>query len=344
MLCLTTRWVPWTDENPQDRLRTILDLNIPGILLSSEDPLDQWALLVREIQGARHTIPAATAPVPEKPFLPRQIRRLPRIDSVDDSEARAAVQSTVSALSHCRDLGIPALALTPPSLPHESDLPALLNRQQQWLQERLRCEKAITPGDVESSAGAEIRIRQEREEYQRFLKVWHKRLLPLPQRQDACFRFLDRILDEADRCDVVILLRESSQPWTPFSRSGLGEIFQTFSGAPMKSLLDPAAEAWSRELLANELEAVSPHPEPGPAGLILGDYDTEGRETLPGMGLFPPQSLFFDEEAALTCPLHILDPAPGVSPDQVLETVSECRNLGIDGAPPPEPGEPWIIF
>ena len=53
---------------------------------------------------------------------------------------------------------------------------------------------------------------------------------------------------------------------------------------------------------------------------------------------------FFGEEAAFSYPLHILDPAPGPNPGDFPETIELCRNPGIDGAPPPEPGEPWIIF
>ena len=344
MLCITTRWVPWTDENPQDRLRTILDLQIPGVVLSPEDPLDQWALLTREITGARHALPAATAPVPEKPFLPRQEKRIPRLDATDDSESKAARSVTLSALAHCRDLGIPALILTPSSLPPESDLQNLLDRHQRWQLERIRCESAVDPGDVESAAAAEIRIQQERQEYQRFLKVWQKQLLPLSQRRDSLFRNLDALLEEADRCEVTILIRESSQPWTPLARNEISAVFQTFSGAPIKPLLDPAAEAHCRNLCGDDQDPSRTPVDLNPAGLVLGDYDAVGAETLPGHGMYNPKSLFFSEDAPLTYPLHILDPATGTSADQISETVTHCRNLGIDGAPPPEPGEPWIIF
>ena len=344
MLCLTTRWVPWSDENPQDRLRTILDLDIPGIILSSEDPLDQWSMLAREITGSQHSLPAATAPVPEKPFLPRQSRRLPRLDAIEESEAKAARSVTLSALAHCRDLGIPALILTPSLLPQESDRASLLSRQQQWQKEKFRCENAVTPGDVESAAAAEIQISKERSDYQRFLKVWHKQLLPIHSRRDALFKNLDPLLNEADRCQVTLLIRESSDPWNPLARDEMAAVFQTFSGAPMRFLFDPAAESRSRDLLANELEAPSPLPDQDPAGMVLGDFNAGGEETLPGHGLYNPKSLFFSDEAAFSYPLHILDPAPGPNPGDFHETVELCRNLGIDGAPPPEPGEPWIIF
>ena len=62
---------------------------------------------------------------------------------------------------------------------------AMQSRQQQWQKEKFRCENAVTPGDVESAAAAEIQIHKERQGYQRFMKVWHKQLLPIRSRRDA---------------------------------------------------------------------------------------------------------------------------------------------------------------
>lgn len=344
MLCLTTRWVPWADSQLDERLRMVLDTHIEGIILSVEDPLDHWPQIVREIIGAQHSIPAATAPVPEKPFLPGRPPRLPQLDGLDESESRAALDSVLQSLSCARDLGIPALILTPPRLPGGSALQDLNRRHQDWIQKRQECEKSITQEDLESTAAAETRIAQLRGEYQRFLKQWEKSVPPLEKRRDSLLRNLDKILDEADRTQIQILLRESRQPHTPLQRGDWDELMQRFAGAPMKPLLDPAAEAWNRELRGCEFDPPAPFPDQGSAGMILANVTATGEETLPESGIFNPDLLFCNEGSPLQYPLHILDPAPGTAADLFPEASSYCRHKGFDGDPPPEPGEPWIIF
>ena len=344
MLCLTTRWVPWVDSQLDDRLRTILDSHIEGIILSSEDPLDHWPLIVREIIGAQHTIPAATAPVPEKPFLPGRPRRLPQLDGLDESESKAALVSVLQSLSCARDQGIPALILTPPRLPGGVPLRDLNRRHQEWTQKRKNCESSITRGDLESMAAAEAQVAHLRSEYHRFLGQWEKSLPPLEKRRDSFLRNLEKILDEADRFQIQILLRESRQPLTPLQRGDWAELMQRFAGAPMKPLLDPAAEAWNRELRGRELDPPAALPDQEAAGMILANMTTTGEECLPETGVFDPDLLFSKDGSPLQYPIHILDPGPGTSADLLPETSSYCRQKGFDGDPPPEPGEPWILF
>ncbi len=344
MLCLTTRMVPWDDGELEQRIRTLLDVQIPGIILSHEDPLDHWVFMVREIRGAKHAVPAATVPAPGKPFLPGQPHLLPHLDAIEESESRHALESVLHCLRHAEDLEIPSLILSPLTLPLSSQTQQLQRKHADWFQQRRALLKSIPKEDIDTIADIETRIRFLLEEYLRFFTQWQQTVAPLTHRKDGLLRNLEKILDEADRRGTQILLRESRDPSTPLQREDLSEVFERFSGAPLGHVLDPAAEAANRDMQGLESADVRESPLQQAAGLLLSNLDDSFRETLPLSGILEPDLLFCSDGAPISCPLHILDPAPKTSLSDLANAVVDIRNGGLDGKPAPEPGEPWKLF
>ncbi|OUU22823.1 MAG: hypothetical protein CBC13_06935 [Planctomycetia bacterium TMED53] len=344
MLCLTTRLVPWAEESLERRLRTLLDTQIPGIILSQQDPLDHWAILGREITGAKFHLPAAILPTAAKPFLPGRPALLPHLDALDESESQHALESVLSGLEKAQDLEIPALILSAPEQRPGPVFDQLLVKHRGWFQQRRRLLESVPKGDVEVAANVENRLLTLRGEYQRFFGEWKKSQPPVNRRLDSLLRNLDKILDAADRIGTQILLMESRHPLTPLGRDSLPETLQRFAGAPLSFLLDPTAESANRDLQGLDTIAALQPPDQEAAGILLGNYNASFEETLPLSGVLNPDLLFCKGSTPLSLPLHILDPAPGSSLDELQQTVIECRSRGFDGDPPPVAGEPWKIF
>ena len=346
MLCLTTRMAPAVPSTPEERLKSVLEVEVPGIILGPEVPRSDWAAMIQEIRGAQYFVPAIFAPSFEKSWKNGAKRSSPSLDAEDSTEAQFARDQVLDSLMRAEDLSIPYIILTPPRLAPQGPLSKLHQRHMEWAHKRnqLHTDLSSFPSREDPQ-----RLPFERElirlqaEYVRFVENWRKQIPPVSRRRNALLRNLDKILDEADRRQVSISLREGLDPETPCERHRLEEIFSIFDGAPLSMILDPVAAWLNMDMQGlNDVPAFTLTKECH--GIILSDLDDLHREILIGEKGLHLWEQYHSEETPLSLPLHILDPHEGTLTAELRHCKERCRELGLDGLPPPEPGEPFKIF
>ena len=158
---------------------------------------------------------------------------------------------------------------------------------------------------------------------------------------DALLRSLDPLLEQASRRGIRLALRETCHIGGIIDRSGFLEVYQVFHGAPLRLVADPAA-ATALSILQGH-DQVPPLPED--QDLIEGCYLRDLSGTRPGallgdgdLDLAGSYDGYSDEST------RILEAPMGTAADRIAMVARTCRELGIDGAPPPVPGDPIPII
>ncbi|HIO66461.1 MAG TPA: hypothetical protein EYN40_07205 [Planctomycetes bacterium] len=343
MLSLSTSLLRDPPQPFSDQVRSILDAGIPGVVVGAEIATDQVPALVREAKGAGYAMTALEAPRPvasaaAKSQHPRL--RCPSLASGEETQRQLAEQSTLDAISladrHEINVVIVSIgAVQPGDLIH-------------------RCEQVIADTDAKLDQLEAVATRDPRqkllakrwtEQQQRQLRDLARPDEAMKQRRqvalDALLRSLDPLLEQASRRGIRLALRETCHIGGLIDRSGFLEVYQVFHGAPLRLVADPAA-ATALSIL-HGLDQVPPLPED--QDLIEGCYLRDLSGTRPGallgdgdLDLAGSYDGYSDEST------RILEAPMGTAADRIAMVARTCRELGIDGAPPPVPGDPIPII
>jgi hypothetical protein len=343
LLSLSTALLPSSRLSLAEQVRWLLDGEIPGIVIGAEIERGQIAALVQEVDGAGHQVTALEAPRPgpSRAFdgaKQRQPRRCcPSLAALDQSERLAAQVSLLDALELADRHQLERVILSPAD-PGGHDPTAECQQVIDETQQKI--DRSRSPDDPQTAAQVVRWIDQQRQQLAALtrpdLAAQHRQ----QKSRDALLRSLDPALERASELGISMALRESDRIGGLPDRSGFLELYQIFHGAPLHWIADPAA-AQSLAILQGR-ETVDPLAEDPArvAGCYLRDL-LDGSLVNLGDGqldLHPQFSGFADDD------LRVIELSMGTTSQQVSEVASLCRSLGIDGAPPPQPGDPFPII
>ena len=349
MLSLSTALLPSSPLSQAQQVRWLLDGEIPGIVIGAEIERDQIAALVQEVVGAGHQVTALEAPLPHPsaafggsqrrpPQFSRHPRRCcPSLAALEESERLAAQVSLLDALELVDRHQLRRVILSP-SNPAGHDPTA--GCQQLIAETQQKIDRCRSPEDPQTAAQVVGWIDQQRQQLKALTRPDRATQQRQQKSRDALLKSLDPALERASELAISIALRESDRIGTVTDRSGFLELYQIFHGAPLRWIADPAA-AQSLAILQG-LETVDPLPEDRARieGCYLRDLLDNSLVNL-GDGKLDLQSQFSD---FADDDLRVVELSSGTTSQQVKEMASLCRSLGIDGAAPPQPGDPFPII
>ncbi len=341
MLSLSTAMNHRYRGSLDDRIRAILDCGIPGVVICGEDDLVELPDWKREISGAGHTICAVEAPrTLSTGREDRPSRHTPSLVSLDTTERKQAVANTIETMAAAQAMEIPGVILIPPRIPDDGSAEKCRVKLAQ-VNEKIARLGADAHRDPRTAGQIETWINEHRNWLNNTLRVDEATGKQRQAWRDALLRSLDSILEEADRRGITMTLRETDQLVGLPLRRQFQEIGDIFHGAPLQWLADPAAAECLSMLRGDE----DVDPLPGDPHVIAGVLLRDRSGTVPGallgqgeMDLLAAFSSFRDDA------LRIVEVAAGTTGDQIIEISALCRQLGIDGSPPPQPGDPFPII
>lgn len=343
MLSVSTSLLRDPPQPFSDQVSSILDAGIPGVVVGAEIVTDQIPALVREVRGAGYSMTAMEAPRPVASATVRSLHprlRCPSLASAEETQRQLAQRSTLETVSLADR--------------HEIDVVIVSIPQVQRDDRIHRCEQVIADTGAKLDALGSVDTRDPRqkllakrwsEEQQRQLRdlarpdeaMRHHRQVAL----DALLRSLDPLLERASRHGIRLALRETCHIGGLIDRSGFEEVYQVFRGAPLQLVADPAA-ATALSILEG-LDQVPPLPED--PDLIEGCYLRDLSGTRPGALLGDGDlDLMVSYDGYSDASARIIEAPMGTAADRMAMVARTCRELGIDGAPPPLPGDPLPII
>ncbi|MDE0959692.1 MAG: hypothetical protein OSB09_02835 [Planctomycetota bacterium] len=338
MLSLSTSLLPESPLSLAEQVCWLLDGGIPGIVVGAEIDRERLAALVQEVDGAGHCVTALEAPRPHSSARnqhPRQ--RCPALSAIEEAERRLAVDSLLDALELADRYQI-ALVVVSPSHPGGHDPTA--DCHQLITETQLKIDRAGSPDDPATAAQVKQWVDQQRQQLMRLTRPDGAAQQRQQKARDSMLRSLDTALERAAELGIALALRESDRIGGFTDRSGFLDLYQIFRGAPLRFMPDPAAAELLSTLLG--LKTVTPLPED--LELIEGCY-LRDRLDLSfanlGDGDLDLSHQFGNYGAE---DLRIIELSKGTTSQQVREVASLCRALGIDGSPPPQPGDPFPII
>ncbi len=343
MLSLSTSLLRDPPQPFRDQVASLLDAGIPGVVVGAEVVTDQIPELVREVTGAGYSMTAVEAPRPVASAKTRRLHprlRCPSLAAGEETQRQLAEQSTLDSISLADRHQIEVVIVSIPEVQRDDRV--------------RRCEQVIaeTRAKLDQLAPVATRDPQQKLLAKRWSVEQQSQLRDLARpdeamrhhRQvalDALLKSLDPLLEQASRHGIRLALRETCHIGGLIDRSGFDEVYQVFRGAPLKLVADPAA-ATALSLLEG-LDQVPPLPED--PDLIEGCYLRDLSRTRPGvllgdgdLDLAVSYDGYSDEST------RIIEAPMGTAADRIAMVARICRELGIDGTPPPVPGDPFPII
>ncbi len=341
MLSLSTAMNHPSRGSLEDRIRTILDCGIPGVVICGDDDLVELPDWKREISAAGHTICAVEAPRSlSSGREDRLLRHTPSLASLDTTERKQAIANTIETMAAAQATDIPRLILVPPRIPDDGSAEKCRVKLAQ-VNEKIARLGADAQRDPHKAGQIETWLLEHRNWLKNTLRVDDATQKQRQAWRDALLRSLDSILEEADRRGITMALRETGQMTGLPLRRQFEEIGEIFRGAPLQWLADPAAAECLSILRGDEQVDPLPGDPHSIAGFLLRDRSGTVAGALPGQGEMDLHDAFspFRDDA-----LRIIEVAAETTRDQIVEISALCRQLGIDGSPPPQPGDPFPII
>ncbi|MEC9476884.1 MAG: hypothetical protein VX764_07610 [Planctomycetota bacterium] len=340
MLSLSTSLISLpSDLSFEERVRRILDGDIPGLVLGQELGRREIPSWVQEARGAGHSITALEVPSSNSETTgSSNPSSFPDLFATDESERQLAAGSCLEAISCAQQHEISIVIVS-----NRSSESCQQNRQQNMVLEQFQARKNRISGDPEDPENARWLQKLQQQQQSELNQLWRANA-PHPkrqqQKQDALLRTLDAVLEEATRRQVRIGLRETADLEGLPHRSDYQQIAREFEGAPLGLVADPAAALALSRLTGKE--SSDPVPDPQQLiGVVLRDCLGARTDQVVGTGDLDLELEFGQLAADL---LRILE-APGETGADEIQLLGQfCRDRGIDGDPPPEPGEPFPII
>ena len=339
LLSLSTSLIPLQPLSLEARIRWILEGEIPGLVPGPELTSAEIPLLIREASGAGHSVTALIAPGSDSSSGDSDLRQpIPSLFAIEENERRHATQSCLQALAAAEqhEIGVVILSST-----NNSAIDQHLDHEK--VIEEIGAKKKSTAGETGDPKVARWHEKLQLEQQRRLSDLTRKKA-PHPdlqrKRQDSLLRSLDAILEQASRRQIQVALRETAEIDGLPQRNSYGEIDEIFRGAPLGLIADPAAAAVLALLRGQD--SVPPLPEGQQlSGFILRDCIGTRSDVLLGDGDLDVEIQFGQSGADL---LRIVEAPPGTEPDRIRKLVRYCREKGLDGNPPPQPGNPFPII